>query len=445
MSRTFSSSPVVFTIGFFSILCVWNQDALTQDAVQALDARVAQSLDTLQAEIQNSEQGVRTAAWVTEYPHWERNQATGTENDAWVTEHWARSEQTGTEKDAWVAENWVRREQTGTEKGECCPGCCPADCGGQQGCEGCRGNCPATQKIANAECPYAAHEAMFAGNQIVAGNHIVAGNQAVAGNQVIKNQFVDSTSQQMCDDLAETMAECLSDSQIPMDSRRRIIASTMKLLVRNAELEAQAEVARLQLKHEREMALTRENLIQLQARMSAAGEVKTWMGPLYTNLNQTQQSMNNVMTNLQLVNRTLRLLENEKNAAKRRQANQPLPAQLVPQTQPAAQPDRWSQLPNHVQPPRQEERDNHTTQQLNENRDQTFMSRTTSQPAPPRLSDQEVQRQQLESRMRHLQAELDRLDAQNIRTVGWESETKEHPNQLRPMYSHPLRPLRNNR
>lgn len=405
MSQKFGFSTVVLTVGFFSVLCGWSHETLAQFTTQELNSKVAETLDSLEVEIQRADERVSTAAWTTlERPHWQSNEA------------------------ASVA-----------DQPRCCPNCCKAT----EGCDGCEGICPATQKFSNAPCPYA--------------------TRAVppTPNGFIQNQYAESPSQKICEDLAETMTECLSDSQIPVDARRRILASTMKLLVRNAELESQAEVAQLQLQHERELAATRENLIQLQARMSASGEVKNWMGPLYTNLNQTQQSINNVMTNLQLVNRTLRLLENEKNATKRRQANQPLPAQMVPQPQVNPRPERWSQLPKHAEPPKKTESRDHTTQQSHDNRNDTFLS-STSQPAPPRLSDRDVQRQQLESRMRQLQAELDRFNSQNIRTVGWESETvQQHPNQLRsnqlrpmqqpqlrPMQQpqpHPLQPLRDNR
>ena len=285
MSPKFGFSTVVLTVVFVIVSCGWSHDSyaqgLVQDSVQELDTKVTETLDSLQTEIQRANDLVATAAWAT-------------------------------------TERPQRQADVIAEVGQatCCPNCCEA----AEGCDGCEGVCPATQKFSNAPCPFAVRE-------------VPQSNMGF-----IQNQYAESQSQQICEDLAETMTECLSDSQIPLDARRRILASTMKLLVRNAELEAQAEIAQIQLKHEREMAATRENLIQLQARMSATGEVKNWMGPLYTNLNQTQQSMNNVMTNLQLVNRTLRLLENEKHASMRVQANQPLPAQLVPRTQPAQRP-----------------------------------------------------------------------------------------------------------
>ena len=394
MSRKFSLLTVVFTVGFFSVLCGWSHDTFAQVSAQELDAKVAHTLESLQTEIQQVDEGIATAAWTT----------------AEQPQRWSSGMVS------------VDREECCPEQGECCPACCE----GASGCDGCDGICPARQ-VRDANRTFDVREL------------------PPASNGFIQNHYAESASQQLCEDLAETMAECLSDSQIPAESRRRILATSMKLLVRNAELESQAEVARLQLEHERELAATRENLVQLQARMSAVGEVKSWMGPLYTNLNQTQQSMSNVMTNLQLVNRTLRLLENEKNVAKRKQANQPLPAQMVPQAQPGPRPERWSQLPKHSQPPRKTETQDHTTQQVPRDRNETFLSRS-SQVAPPRLSDQEVQRQQLESRMRQLQAELDRLNSQDIRTVGWESETiQENPNQLRPIWPHPLRPVRENR
>lgn len=383
MSRSFGFS-VVLTVVCIFVLNGWSQDMFAQVSEQDLDAKVTETLDSLQAEIQRANARIATAAWTRlDQPQKLTNEA-------------------------------VQADQP-----QCCPNCCESN----EGCDGCDGVCPASQKLNNLPCPFAIRE------------------QPQPQIAFIQNRYAEPPSRQICDDLAETMAECMSDAQIPLDVRRRILASTMKLLVRNAELEAQAEVAQLQLKHEREMAATRENLIQLQTRMSATGEVKNWMGPLYTNLNQTQQSLNNVMTNLQLVNRSLRLLENEKNESMRKQANQPLPSQFVPMTQPVPRPERWSQLPNHAEPPKQPKNQDHTTQRSPENDNNTFFS-SISQPAPPRWNDRDVQRQQLESQMRFLQAELDRLNSQNVRTVGWESETIQPPqNQLRPMQQPQLRPI----
>ncbi len=261
----------------------------------------------------------------------------------------------------------------------------------------------------------------------------------------IQNQHLESSAYRHCDDLADTMSDCLADSNMSPDSRRRILETTMKLLVRNAELESQVQVARLQLEHERELSSMRGEVAHLRAQISAVGEIKTWMGPLYTNQNQSQQQMNNLMTNLQLVNRTLRMLEKEKDDSSRMQANQPLPAQLiVPQTQPlrSQRPERWSQLPSHARPQPQlqpqlrprTERDDHTTQNNADNRGDTYLSRSTSQVAPPRLTDEAVRRQQLKSHLRQLQAELDRTNSQAIQPAGWEQPIpQQYPNQLRPL------------
>ena len=265
----------------------------------------------------------------------------------------------------------------------------------------------------------------------------------------IQNEHFVSPSFRYCDELAETMAECLADSNISQESRRRILGTTMKLLVRNAELESQTQVAQLQLKHERELAALKGDLMHVQAQLSSVGEIKNWMGPLYTNQNQTQQQMNNLMTNLQLVNRTLRLLEKEKESVNRMQANQPLPAKLItpqPPSQPTySQPDRWSQLPSHAQPPRQPDAKDDVTRTSPSRNGGTYLSSSTSRVAPPRLTDEAVRRQQLESHMRQLQAELDRTNAQLIQPAAWEQPIqKEHVNQLRPLPAQPI-PLNNSK
>lgn len=279
----------------------------------------------------------------------------------------------------------------------------------------------------------------------------------------IQNKHFESPAYGLCDELAATMSECLADSSMSEESRRRILETTMKLLVRNAELEAHAEMSRLQLQHERELSAMKGDLMHLQAQITAVGEIKTWMGPLYTNQNQTQQQMNNLMTNLQLVNRTLRLLEKEKDVSKRMQANRPLPSQFVPSTQPQQpqpnfRPERWSQLPSHIQPQPQTqprfqsqpqpqvrpstERDDRTTGNPLSPKSDTVLSSITSQVAPPRLTDEAIRRQQLENHMRQLQVELDRSRASSVQPAGWEQAVPQsYPNQLRPQPANQLRPL----
>jgi hypothetical protein len=271
-------------------------------------------------------------------------------------------------------------------------------------------------------------------------NHVVTADGNPSQQGFVRNEHFNAPEFQMCDELAETMASCLADANIPQDTRRQILQTSMKLLVRNAQLESQARVAQIQLEHERELAVVRGNMLQLQAQMASTGEIKTWIGPLYSNQNQTQQQMNNLMTNLQLVNRTLRLLEKEKEAAERMQANQPLPSGFaVPQPVRQQRPERWSQLPSHSQP--ETIRRSNPNDQTTQRREQPFLSSSrTSQVAPPRLTDEAVRRQQLESHMRQLQAELDRSQPnQPVQRVGWEQpvapvrQPLPGANQLRPM------------
>lgn len=277
----------------------------------------------------------------------------------------------------------------------------------------------------------------------------------------IQNEHATLPSYRLCSELADTLSESLADPNIPSESRRRILESTLKLLVRNAELESQAEVAILKLKHERELAVVREQQAMLQSQIAQTSGLKQWMAPLYANQNQTQQQMQNVMTNLQLVDRTLRLLEKEKSGVQLplvnqpnrynqpparmtqpAQANQPLPA--LPATRRALEltprPERWSQLPTHSQPPVRRALDK-STHQRSPDQD-SFFSDTHSQLAPKRLSDNEVRRQQLTSQLKQLQKELSELPSDSpIRSVGWDQPIQSNqlkPNPLKPRL-HPMR------
>lgn len=314
---------------------------------------------------------------------------------------------------------------------------CPklGDCD-KPGCEDCKEACPGCS---------AAKDTLTRLPRLVALSPRTHSESQPQNRGFVQNMHVLPPSYKVCSELAQTMANCLADSNIDPESRRQILESSMKLLVRNAELEAQAEVARMKLEHEREMSVMRGNLLQLQSQMAATGEIKSWMGPIYTNQNQTQQQMSNLMTNLQLINRTLRLLEKEKESSYRMQANQPLPARLVPQTQ-QPRPERWSQLPSHSQSPRTPV-DDHTTgnQQPRSSGSATWPSTTRMSP-PPRLTDAEVRREQLNSHLRQLQVELNRTQSQSIQPVGWNQVVPvDNPLKPRPQSSSQLlTPKRNN-
>ena len=249
-----------------------------------------------------------------------------------------------------------------------------------------------------------------------------------------------------CEEITDALARSLADPNISTESRQEILAATMKLLVRNSELEARAEVAMLKLQHEREMANLRNEVAEHQNYATQIGEIKNWMGPIYANQNQTQRQFQSLMTNLQLINRTLRLLEQEKQT-QQLQLTQPAPTtnyssqiESNPFVRPE-RPDRWSRLPSHEQPQNVPRRPDHSTMKDQEPAPTIFRA-STPVLAPKRLSPQEVQQQRLQSEIQQMQTQLDRLqNRSNIRQANWNEPLPSNP--LKPL-PQMLRPLKSN-
>ena len=260
------------------------------------------------------------------------------------------------------------------------------------------------------------------------------------------NPYFRKETENQCGEIADSLAKSLADSNISTESRQEILAATMKLMVRNAELEARAEVATLKLQHEREMAQLRSEVAEHQTYATQIGEIKNWMGPIYANQNQTQRQFQGLMTNLQLINRTLRLLEQEKQT-QQLHLTQPAPANNYPpqiESNPFVRPDRperWSRLPSHEQPQNDPGRPDHSTMKNQEPAPMIFRA-STPVLAPKRLSPQEVQQQRLQSEIQQMQTQLDRLqNRSNIRQANWNEPLPSNP--LKPL-PQMLRPLKSN-
>lgn len=243
--------------------------------------------------------------------------------------------------------------------------------------------------------------------------------------------------QDHCAELAATLSDSLSDSNIHPQARRDILDATMKLLVINANLEAKAEIAQMQLVHEREVALIRGHMYQLQGQMATIGEVQQWMAPLYTRQNQTQQQMQNLESGLQLINQSMRSMARENTPQPAMQSRQPYvnPQQWTQNPNRYPQPstirnqyvpqERWSQLPSHMENPpvRDDKSTTYTPPSSNPNaapaRTETYR-KTTSQVAPKRLSDFEIRRERLRNEISRVERELKQLDdGQLVKAVSW--------------------------
>ena len=218
----------------------------------------------------------------------------------------------------------------------------------------------------------------------------------------------------------------------------------MKLLVLNANLEAKAEIAQMQLVHEREVALIRGHMYQLQGQMATIGEVQQWMAPVYNRQNQTQQQMQNLQSGLQLINQSMRSMARGNTPQPAMQSNQPpsnsIPQQWTRNQNQSFQPstirnqyvpqERWSQLPSHMENPpvRLDKSTTNSTPNTIPARTETYR-KTTSQVAPKRLSDFEIRRERLRSEISRVEQELKRLDdGQIVKSVSWNEPLSDQRN-----------------
>ena len=277
----------------------------------------------------------------------------------------------------------------------------------------------------------------------------------------------DAKPYQHSEEIADLLASGLADPNIEPESRRTILSATMKLMVRNAELEV------LNLQQEREVAQLRGEMTRLQTYANQMEEVKNLLGPLYTAQNtKAQEQFKSLLTNLQLIDRTLRLLE-KKEQNQQLQLTQPrqepLPS-LAPhrKTNPYVRPERWSRLPNYEQPQPRETRPNHSTMNENETNPRTnpqidpqiFRASAPLQPAPQRLNPNEVQQERLQSEIKRLQIQLNHLKGEaQVEQAGWDTSAtflpstqslpntqalpgnplKPAPQMLRPAWPYPTR------
>ena len=112
-------------------------------------------------------------------------------------------------------------------------------------------------------------------------------------------------------DVAELLRVALKNQDLDDPSSRKVIENAMALVVKNAQTKANAEISKLKIEHEKELASFRGQLLQMSTQMKTVDDFKNWLGPLYTNQNRTIQQIQMLAYGSNTINRTLSLLEKQ--------------------------------------------------------------------------------------------------------------------------------------
>ena len=112
-------------------------------------------------------------------------------------------------------------------------------------------------------------------------------------------------------DVAELLRVALKNQDLDDPSSRKVIENALALVVKNAQSKADAEISKLKIAHEKELASFRGQLLQMSTQMKTIDDFKNWLGPLYTNQNRTIQQIQMLAYSSNTINRTLGLLEKQ--------------------------------------------------------------------------------------------------------------------------------------
>ena len=116
---------------------------------------------------------------------------------------------------------------------------------------------------------------------------------------------------EFCGNLAELLRVALKNENMDEQSSKQVIENAMSLVEKNALAEADAKISEMKLKHEKELAAFRGQILQMSTQITTAENFKNWMGPLYTNQNRTIQQIQMLAYSANTINRTLNLLEKQ--------------------------------------------------------------------------------------------------------------------------------------
>ncbi len=116
---------------------------------------------------------------------------------------------------------------------------------------------------------------------------------------------------EFCCQVAELLRVALKNKNLDDPSSREVIESALALVAKNAQTEANTQIAELKIEHEKEMASMRGQAVQMSTQHNNAENLKNWLGPLYTNQNRAIQQIQMLAYSSNAINRTLTLLEKQ--------------------------------------------------------------------------------------------------------------------------------------
>ena len=111
--------------------------------------------------------------------------------------------------------------------------------------------------------------------------------------------------------LAKLLSEALKDRDLSEASSQKIIESCLAMASRNSQMESVAQMSSMQVDYERQIAEMRREMTQMSAQLGAMGELKNWLGPIYSNQNRAMHQMQMMTQSSGTLNRILAMLEKQ--------------------------------------------------------------------------------------------------------------------------------------
>ncbi len=233
------------------------------------------------------------------------------------------------------------------------------------------------------------------------------------------SSLVTDQVESYCLNMAKLLAASLtsestnSQAQDQLATRQQAIESAMLMVAETAAAKAEAKIAKLEAAHQASIYRLQTQLNEMAAQSNAVGQLREWLGPIYTNQNRNYQQMQLVAANNATMNRTLSLLEKQIELAKTNHVGQMIRNHTI------ASADYITSDPVE------------TTPKIVVNQPVDVPPKD-ERSASPQDNSTEIQR--LQSQLSELQSRLDQLQSNPVRSAGHLEPVFTPDKPLRPIY-----------
>jgi hypothetical protein len=118
-----------------------------------------------------------------------------------------------------------------------------------------------------------------------------------------------SSTDQYCRQMAGLLAVTLNGSHANPEAQRRALEAALKMVAENAQIQAEARIAKLELKFEKSLARFQHEMDRMNSNDEFGDELKAWLSSIHVNQSRNSEQISKLAASNASLNQSIGLLE----------------------------------------------------------------------------------------------------------------------------------------